>query len=207
MIVILGHGGHARAVLDLVTSSGEAAFRTSYEHVRNHVVADGATGIVGIGCSDLGLRVMLFTCLRSMGLAPAPPFACGRQHLLEIGLGTVAFSGCILGHDVRIGSNVVIYSGCVVEHGSMILDHAWLSPGVVLCGNVTVKPRAFLGAGAIVLPGVTIGEGARIGAGAVIHRDVDDGVTVYGPRDRDAGAMQSERNEQRCSTYPDGWPV
>ena len=182
MTVILGHGGHAEAVLDLARACGLNAFRVPYEALTGEA-PDGAHAIVGIGCGDIALRETLYSCLASMRLVAAPPLAGGLERSRQIGSGSVVFPGCVLGYGIYIARNAVIYSGCVVEHGSTVGDHAWLSPGVILCGNVTVKPRAFLGASAIVLPGVTIGEGARVGAGAVIHHDVPDGLTVYGPRD------------------------
>lgn len=160
-MVVVGKGSHARAVAALF----RCGVLVPYEDV---VPRKGLDAIVGIGCSDLRLRVLAFDELAAAGAIDEP--------------GTVVFPGGRVGTNVRIGRNVVIYSGAVVEHDSTIGDHAWLSPGVILCGNVTVQARAFLGAGAIVLPGVTIGEAARIGAGAVIHGDVRAGATVYGPR-------------------------
>ena len=184
-MIVIGRGGHAIAVEGLALRQGWPSGRPEimeYEAAAN--LPNGAAAIIGLGSSNLVLRVALFAELRrrlSMVSIVSGDAVTPRHP--EIGDGTAIFP-CTLGDDVTVGENVVIYSGCVVEHGSVVEDHAWLSPGVILCGNVTVKPRVFIGAGAIILPGVTLYDGCKIGAGAVVHDDVAAGETVYGPKDR-----------------------
>ena len=189
MIDVIGSGGHAKAVAALL----DAPMVPIEQYKKRR--GDGRFAVVGIGCSEPGMRRALF---RRIG---------GRiAHLVRIdtrvGTGTVVFPHCTFGVDTRLGANVVVYSNSVIEHGSTVGDHAWLSPGVILCGNVRVGVSAFLGAGSIVLPGVTIGDGARIGAGCVIHDDVADGVTVYGPRDAAAKGLTVKDLVRSLSRLP-----
>lgn len=163
-MIIVGKGGHARAL-----AAHFQCGMMAWEEMLHERIHRGMDAFVGVGCSDMALRVAIFEVLWPVG-------AIAQK-------GSVLFPGAIVGTNATLGRNVVVYSGAIVEHDSTVGDHAWLSPGVILCGNVTVKPRAFLGAGAIILPGVTIGEGAKIGAGLTIHDNVADGVVKYGRRD------------------------
>jgi sugar O-acyltransferase (sialic acid O-acetyltransferase NeuD family) len=201
-LLILGAGGHGRAVADVAAACGftVAGFTEPSGAGRDVVGTDDdlstlATGlaldgaVVGVGSTALPVRRALFARLGGAGLAvPAVlhPRATAAPSV-RLGAGTVVFPGSILGAGVEIGVNVVLYSAVVAEHGCRIGDHAWLSPGVVLSGGVTIEPGAFLGAGAIVVPGVTIGRDAVVAAGAVVVGDVPPGVTVLGVPARPRG--------------------
>lgn len=174
-VLILGHGAHARAVAMLLEQNGYTTTMTRKDEDAAALRRpDVECVLIGVGCSDMLRRRALYY--------ESLPMPRARLWSAWAGEGSVIFPGCTISANARIGANTVLYSGCIVEHDSVIGDHAWLSPGVILCGRVTIRPLVFLGAGAVVLPGVTIGAGARIGAGAVIHENIEDGVTVLGPR-------------------------
>ena len=198
-LLILGAGGHGRAVADLARACGftVAGFteRSSFAGgPGNPVLGTDAElaalirpqqiegGVVGVGNTALMRRAQLYGVLVTAGV-PQPALVHPRavaSPSAEIGAGSVVFAGDVLGSGVRIGVNAVLYSGVVVEHECVIGDHAYLSPGVVLSGQVTVEAGAFLGAGAVVLPGLRIGAGAVVAAGAVVTADVPAGQTVMG---------------------------
>ena len=198
-LLILGAGGHGRAVADLARACGftVAGFtdRSSAAGTPGTPVLgtdaeltaliraqqiDG--GVVGVGNTALARRAQLYDVLVAAGV-PQPALVHPRavaSPSSEVGAGAVVFAGSVLGSGVRMGVNVVLYSGVVVEHECAIGNHAYLSPGVVLCGQVTVEAGAFLGAGAVVLPGLRIGAAAVVAAGAVVTADVPAGQTVMG---------------------------
>jgi acetyltransferase EpsM len=207
-LLILGAGGHGRAVADLARACGFAVagftdrapsagagpvLGTDGELatlLRRHRI-QGA--VVGVGSTALPRRAGLFDALGAAGAA-RPALAHPRAVLspsCEIGPGSVVFAGCVLGHAVRVGANAVLYSGVIAEHECVIDDHAYLSPGVVLSGQVTVGRGAFLGSGAVVLPGLRIGAGAVVAAGAVVTADVPAGATVMGVPARAARSGES----------------
>ena len=196
-LLIVGAGGHGRAVADVATAAGWtiAGFieraRTSAEPdvigtdgdiaagVERHAI-DGA--VVGIGNTALARRAEIFERLRALGL-PLPTLVHPRAVIspsARLGAGSVVFPGAVLGAGVVVGDNAVIYSGAIVEHGCRLADHVYLSPAVVLAGEVCVEAGAFVGAGAIVVTRLTVGKQAVVGAGAVVVRDVGAGDTVKG---------------------------
>jgi sugar O-acyltransferase (sialic acid O-acetyltransferase NeuD family) len=181
-LLILGAGGHGRAVADLAAECGftVAGFtdRVPGPEVLggDDAVAtlardgkiDGA--IVGVGNTALDRRAELFEMLKSIGVA-APTLVHPRASVsrtCKLGGGVVAFPNVVLGAGVEIGDNVVLYSGVIVEHDCRVADNAYLSPGVILAGSVTIEAGAFLGMGALVVPGVTVRAGARVKAGALV---------------------------------------
>ena len=181
-LLILGAGGHGRAVADLAAECGFtiAGFtdRTPGPEVLggdDGVAAlardgkiDGA--VVGVGNTALARRAELFAMLRSLRVATPtlihPRASVSRS--CKLGEGVVAFPNVVLGAGVEIGDNVVLYSGVIAEHDCRVADHAYLSPGVILAGSVTIEAGAFLGMGALVVPGVTVRKGAWVKAGAVV---------------------------------------
>lgn len=209
-LLILGAGGHGRAVADLAhacgfTVAGFTDRSSTAGGPGGPVLGTDAElavliraqriggGVVGVGNTALVRRAQLYEVLVAARV-PRPALVHPRaiaSPSAEVGPGSVVFAGSVLGSGVRIGVNAVLYSGVVVEHECVIGDHAYLSPGVVLSGQVTVEASAFLGAGAVVLPGLRIGAGAVVAAGAVVTADVAPGQTVMGVPARAARSGES----------------
>jgi UDP-perosamine 4-acetyltransferase len=192
-LLILGAGGHARAVADLALACGFTVAGFTDPVAGPGVIGGDADlaafrragrvagGVVGVGNSALARRSELFALLRAADAA-TPSLVHPRAVIsasCRVGEGTVVFPA-ILGAHVTVGDNAVIYSGVVAEHECRIGDHAYLAPGVILSGAVTIERGAFVGAGAVLLPGVVVGAGAIVAAGAVVTSDVRGGDTVVG---------------------------
>jgi len=201
-LLILGAGGHARAVADLAAVCGWTVIGFTDPSAplegrvgdRPPVIGDDVAaaalaraggldaGVVGVGNTALGRRAELFQWLKGFGVtvpALVHPRAV-RSPSCRVGEGAVVFAGSVLGAGVEVGANAVLYSGVIAEHDCRIGEHAYLSPGVILSGSVQVESGAFLGSGAVVLPGITVGKQAVVAAGAVVTRDVAEGQTVMG---------------------------
>lgn len=191
-LLILGAGGHARAVADVAAECGwTVAGHTDRADGprRPDVLGDDSriaelirsgkvdAAVVGVGNTALGRRAELFEILRKADvLIPSlvhPRAIVSRS--CTISDGAVVFPGVVLGAGVTVGENAVLYSNVVAEHDCHIAAHAYLSPGVILCGAVTVEALAFIGAGAVVLPGVTVGTRVTVRARDLVRSDVRAG--------------------------------
>lgn len=193
-LLILGAGGHGRAVADLAgecgwtvvgfTDRGPAPEVLGRDEDVARLAGAGAfdAAIVGVGNTARDRRVALFELLQAAGATVAtlvhPRAVVSRS--CRLGEGVVVFPGSVLGATVEVGDNAVVYSGVIAEHDCRVGAHAYLAPAVVLCGGATVEAGAFLGAGAIILPNVTVGKGAHVAAGAVVIADVPAGGKVVG---------------------------
>jgi len=196
-LVLLGAGGHGKAVLDLLLA---AATREVVGLV------DAVPRAAVLGHPVLGTEAVL-AGLRADGVAEAHPaigdnaqrLAAGARLLaagfvlpalrhptavvgtgVAIGEGSVVMARAVLGPEARIGRLTVINTGAIVEHDCVLDDGVHVGPGAVLAGFVRLGARVFVGAGAVIVPGVSVGEDARIGAGAAVTRDVPAGATVGG---------------------------
>ena len=181
-LLILGAGGHGRAVADLARECGWSIAGFTDRSPGADVLGDDDAvpvlyregrmdaAAVGVGNTALGRRAELFAMLKSLGVA-TPTLVHPRASVsrsCRLGEGVVVFPNVVLGAGVEVGDNVVLYSGVIVEHDCRVGADAYLSPGVILAGGVTVEPGAFLGMGALVVPGATVRKGDRVKAGALV---------------------------------------
>lgn len=200
-IVLIGGGGHARVVADIIELIGAYCIigftelrqecllaRKSLPYLGNdevlpELVRKGITNAaIGVAGFKNNLRRNLYS--RCLNLGFDLPTLCHPGAILArsalIGGGTVVMASSIINPGVIINENVIINTGAIIEHDCRIGHSAQIGPGAVLCGNVTVGEEAFIGAGACIIQGVNVGAGSFIGAGAVVTKDVPPGVTVAG---------------------------
>jgi acetyltransferase EpsM len=199
--LIVGAGGHARVVADVVRLMGQftiAGFIDSSHPGRQGEAFDGATILGGLEvlerASAIGVRhvfIAVGDCEARLRLA-AVGTAAGLElpvlthpssvvaHGTAIGVGTVLAAGAILNPGARLGANVIVNTAASVDHDCEIADGVHIAVGARLAGNVRVGRATWVGMGALVKEGVQIGAGVFVGAGALVLRDVPDGVMVYG---------------------------
>lgn len=203
LCVILGGGGHARVLIELLQSLPEvdlcgildvdpARWGTEVQEVRvlgddsllSHLREKGVEYfIVGVGSTgDNRPRQRLFGLALGRGFQPLravhPQAVVSRYS--EIGDGTVMMAGAVVNACARIGVNVIVNTGAIVEHDCVVGDHVHVATGARLASTVLVGSGSHIGIGATVRQGLRIGENAIVGAGAVVVNDVPDGVVVGG---------------------------
>jgi len=199
-VVILGAGGFAREVADIIRDMGETSRfellgfvdrdNTHAGEVLNDTrvlgTIDALAGLEGVraipGSGDLKPRRSQIEEIQTAGLDTitlvhpsviASPF-------VSYGRGTVVCAGSILTNNISIGDWVVINLGCTIGHDVAIGARTVVAPGVHVSGWCSIGSECYIGTGAVLLPRVRIGDGAVIGAGAVVTKDVTPGTTVVG---------------------------
>ncbi|QDT98488.1 NeuD/PglB/VioB family sugar acetyltransferase [Gimesia aquarii] len=201
-IILLGGGGHAKVLIDLITERGEYKIvgildpkmergthlkgidvlgaDDALSELRDQGIKNVAIAVGSTKCNLL--RKTLFDRSRELDFQiPAlihPNSICSSDISLSDGVQIMA--GAIIQTDSILGEGTVVNTGAQVDHDCQIGSHVFLSPGVVLSGGVVVGNNAFVGAGAIVIQGVKVGDNAIIAAGAVVIQDVKDGALVKG---------------------------
>lgn len=198
-LVVMGAGGHAREVLDVLEADGHPRGTTvlyaepgttspaaaDLVRARGYALVDTLPGdathfLPAVG--DPALRRRLADSAGRAGLAPgravSPLATVPAEHAGVPGL--VCFPHGHVSTGVTLDAHCHLNTGCRLSHDVRIGEFATIGPGVLLAGAVVVEPDAFLGIGAIVLPGRRVGRGAVVGAGAVVVHDVEPGTTVAG---------------------------
>lgn len=203
--VVIGGGGHAKVVIDILLQQGlfapcgaTVAVNASdlgdrqvlgvpivgddsilpefyQEGVRFFILGIGATG-------DNSKRQAIFDKIKKLGFKAVTaihPRAVVAPSA-KIGPGSVVMAGSIVNPGAVIGSNCIINTGAIVEHDCLIDDHAHIAPGACLSGGVRVGLGAHVGAGAVVRQNIVIGVWAVAGAGAAVVDDILPTATVTG---------------------------
>ncbi|MBF0428958.1 MAG: NeuD/PglB/VioB family sugar acetyltransferase [Magnetococcales bacterium] len=203
--IVLGAGGHARVIVDLLEQAGWlshvrgvlALEVTALERERLFATLPWLGGdefllncspeetqlVNGIGSiGKSGLRMEAFMRSRAMGFAfvslihPGAMVSAG----VRLGEGVQIMARGVVQTGAVLAENVLVNTGAIVEHDCMLNAHVHVATGAVVCGGVRVGYGTHIGCGAVVKQGIEIGSHAVIGAGAVVVRDVRDGVVVVG---------------------------
>jgi sugar O-acyltransferase (sialic acid O-acetyltransferase NeuD family) len=204
-IVVLGAGGHARVLIDLVREGyrdrvivGTVDDDPSAEADCLGVPLLGASdqlpklradgieeALLGVGAvTNNSLRAQLYRKLLEAGFH-VPTLIHPRAAVepsARMLPGCQIFAGAIVGSNVALGENVIVNSGTVVSHDCVIGSHAHITPGAILAGGVSVGEASVIGMGVTVYLGVRIGANVTIGNGVHVFRDVPDNASLM-PRE------------------------
>jgi UDP-perosamine 4-acetyltransferase len=198
--LVVGAGGHARVVADLVRATGgvitgyigrgEADVGTCVDPHGGMIVTSDSLALdyceerhvdaIALGIGDNALRVEAAERLASRLARPLFHPTAIVSPSAKFGPGTVVLAGTIVNAGTVVGAAVILNTGCLIEHDCVIDDGAHISPGAVLTAEVRVGRSAWVGAGATVLPRLGIGPWAVVGGGAVVVHEVLEGTTVVG---------------------------
>lgn len=200
-IVILGAGGHAQVVADILMRAravGNAVDPVGY--LDDNPMSQGRTllGLPVLGPIDglsavahdaviiaIGsnfIRRKLFDQLSAQGeeLAKAiHPAAVIASHS-DIGPGTMICAGAIVNPGSIIGANVILNTGCTVDHHNRIDHHVHIGPGSHLGGDVEIGEGTLVGIGATIMPQRRIGSWSVVGAGALVHSNLPSKTVAVG---------------------------
>lgn len=199
-IILLGAGGHARVVLDVLGLCGYVLAGVSAPELMR---GSRWQGVEVLGADERVLRLEADQLLLVNGVGVIPGQSVRRtvhdrfsekgyrfislvhpsaivSTSVELAESVQVMAGAIVQPGSRIATGVVVNTGARIDHDCQIGEHAFIGPGATVCGDVRVEAGGFIGAGAVLLPGVTVERNAVVGAGAVVVRTVQAGATVMG---------------------------
>lgn len=198
-VVLLGGGGHARVLLDVLALTGRAvrglldddpavtgsdqAQRLGGIEALKQLDPSEIELINAIGSANLPtIRQAVYEHARAAGFRFAPvlhPDATIAR-LATLGPGVQVLAQSVVGPGTTLGENVLINTRSSVDHDCTVGPHTHLAPGVTVCGSVRIGAGCHIGSGATIIQGVTLGDGVLVAAGAVVTKDVADGQRVAG---------------------------
>ncbi|MDD5773373.1 MAG: acetyltransferase [bacterium] len=201
-IIILGGGGHAKVLIELIKASGQY----NIAGIVDTNIAEGTiiSGIPVLGrdellpelykknikniCIAVGSvkdntkRKRLYDKAKEIGFNIEclihPKAVVSKESRISDGAQIMA--GVIVQTGAAIGENTIINTGAIIDHDCDIGKNAHICPGVVISGGVKVGDGSFIGAGSTIIQGIRIGKDVIVAAGSVVIKDAADGKTVKG---------------------------
>jgi sugar O-acyltransferase (sialic acid O-acetyltransferase NeuD family) len=200
-ILILGAGGHAQVVADILLSASEEDNRIQpigylddnpllsgqillelpvlgNLAALSQIAHDAVVIAIGNNATRRALYDRLFASGEQFATARHPRATIARDVVIHPG--SVVCAGVVINPGSVIGHDVILNTSCSVDHHNWIGDHAHIAPGVHLGGDVRIGAGTLVGIGATVMPQRKVGTWCTVGAGALVLRDVPDQATVIG---------------------------
>ena len=192
-VVILGGGGHASVLVDILRAQGRKI---------KAIVCPDSIAQRGIFAGILHLKqdddVLMFSTsdvLLVNGIGMLPKSSLKRkvnEYFLNLGYqfetvvsddafvspfaklspGSQVFSGAIIQAGATVGEHCIINSGSIVEHDCSIGVYNHIAPGATLCGQVVTEDDVYVGANATVIQNVKLAQGSIVGAGSVVTQSL-----------------------------------
>lgn len=186
-VIIIGAGGHAKVVEDIIKLSGDIVFGfldddTSKSGVLGKVSEcikySDKSFIIAIGSNAVRKKIAsLYPKLKYYtAIHPTAIIADNA----EIGKGTVIMAKAVVNPCAVIGSHCIVNTAAIVEHDNIIGDYVHISPNAVLCGTVIVGDRSYIGAGSVVKNNISITDDVVIGCGGSVVKNVVESGTYVG---------------------------
>lgn len=200
-VVIIGAGGHAKVIADIVQKSGDIVYGFLDDNIEKGTIIANNENFKIIG--DLNARFSLsenhldLEFIIAIGnnkrrkevaeenidnikfyTAIHPSANIGIDVLIEEG--TVIMANACINASTKIGKHCIINTGAIIEHDNVMKDYVHISPSATICGTVTVGELTHIGASATVKNNIDITKNCIIGAGAVVVKNIEEEGTYIG---------------------------
>lgn len=197
--VVVGAGGHCRAVLSILLDlgshsileivalsslrSGEFILGLPVRVEESYLTSlQGLTNVdVFLAIGDNQLRREWWFKIKDLGL-PMPnlisPHAIVDRYA-RLGQGNIICAKAFIGPECEIGDNNLINTGATLDHEVFLGSHIHLCPSTTIAGRSSVQDNCFIGAGATIIDGISIASTTTFGAGAVVIQNIDQPGNTY----------------------------
>jgi sugar O-acyltransferase (sialic acid O-acetyltransferase NeuD family) len=168
-IIVLGAGGHAKSVIDVIELHNEykiagivdnnlekGTIFLDYKVIGNDSDLESLRekyeyAIIAVGqIKTPDIRIKLFKKLKELNfMLPViiSPIAYVSKRA-KIEEGTIIMHHSLINTDAKIGKNCIINSKALIEHDAVIEDFCHISTGAIVNGGTTVREKTFFGSNA-----------------------------------------------------------
>lgn len=196
-VIVLGAGGHAKVVIELLNASG---YQVDFcvggndsprdclgipvlrgdRHLRQ--LRDDGYGLVFAAIGSNVIRERAAAHAVDLGYKLVNAISPHAEISLSavLGVGIAIMSGVVINAESRIDDLAIINTGATVDHDCHVGFCAHVAPQCALAGNVQVGRHAFLGIGTKVVPNIKVGDNATTGAGSVVISEVSASTIALG---------------------------
>ncbi len=178
-VVIIGAGGHARVVADIIKKSGNRVegYLDDFNTGKNILgtISDcekfaHCCFVIAIGSNHIRRKIAEQYTKIEYFTAIHPTAVIGEGVCVEEG--SVIMANAVINSGAVIGRHAIVNTAAVVEHDCTVGDYAHISPSATLCGTVAVGAGTHIGAGAVVKNNISICTDCIIGCGAAVVKDI-----------------------------------
>ncbi|MBD9656077.1 acetyltransferase [Pseudomonas sp. PDM12] len=188
ILLILGAGGHGRAVAEAALLSGKwqsvrflddrwpelsdlygIAVVGKPEDIDAHA-STGSAAIAAVGNNALRERWSQLIETAGLPLAKVIHPRAFVSNAAEVGNGVAVMAMAMVGVGAVLGQGAIVNANATVDHDAVLGDFAHLGVGVQLAGGVKVGARAWLQAGCCAGYHVVVEDGALHAPGTVLQR-------------------------------------
>lgn len=196
-VVILGCGGHARSVADVLLELGtdvELVFVDENARAGERILGRAVYPAADVhgpelidhklvpAAGDNARRHALLATFRDRDIISVVSPRAYVSGFATMGRGCFVGNHSHVGPEAIVGNGTIVNTAAVVEHETVLGVSCHVGPGAVVCGRCRIGDRTFLGAGSTVRDGVTLGPDVVVGAGGVVTADLPEpGVYVGCP--------------------------
>lgn len=195
-VIIIGAGGHAKVIADIVKSSGDnlVGFLDDNMDIQGNVIFEdkivlGTTKeediekykdnyfIIGIGSNRVRKLISEKYPNLKWYTAIHPNAIIGTD--VFVGDGTVIMAGVVINTGTSIGKHCIINTCSSLDHDNILEDYVHISPGSHLAGTVKISEGTWICAGVTVINNITIAKNNIIGAGATVIKSIEEDNLTY----------------------------
>ncbi len=192
-VIIIGAGGHAKVIADIVRKSGDnligflddtkevgTEFFDAFILGKTDAFSEYAGKAFIIAIGNNAIREKLAAKMQGVAFYTAIHPTAVMAEGVTLGEGSCVMANAVINADAKIGKHCIINTASVVEHDNRISDYVHISPAAALAGTVTVGERTHIGIGACVKNNTDICADVTVGAGAVVVKNITEGGTYIG---------------------------
>lgn len=190
-IYIIGCGGHARSVVDILLSSNPNCTIVFIDpNAKNNEKLYGfivlkekiftPTDKVFIAIGDNESRNTFFNSNNKLNFVSIISKTAHIGVESEITLGAFIGNFVHVGPQAKIGKQTIINNGAIIEHEVSIGDYCHIAPNVAISGRTKVGDNVFIGVGATLINNISICSNVVIGAGATVTTNITEPGTYVG---------------------------
>lgn len=190
-IVLIGGGGHCKACVDVIETTGEwdiLGILDLPERIGEKVlgyavigtddqvgrfVAEGVRFLVCVGqIRTADVRRRAYERVKAAGgrLATIVSPLAYVSPSAVLGEGTIVMHRAVVNASASVGDNAIINTMALVEHDATVGSHCHLSTAAILNGGARIGVGSFVGSNAVVIQGAAVPENSFVPAGTLYRQ-------------------------------------
>lgn len=196
-VVIIGAGGHAKVIADIVDKSQDILLGFLDDNLEkgktvicDYKVLGKIEEVLQLKEQDENIEFVIAIGNNNIRKEISDKYQLNYYTAIhpsaQIGLdvtiekGTQILANACVNSCAKIGKHCIINTGAIIEHDNIIEDYVHISPNATLGGTVKIGENTHVGIGAVLKNNIEICSNCIIGAGAVVVKNIIEEGTYVG---------------------------